>query len=187
MATRWSWIAVLVALLSAAPAQAAPSDPERDLDTDLLLAMPAWLAGDHRQALRHFRAAASRGNSHGQYHLSMMLMLGEGGPRRPTEAVAWMRRAAHSGLAPAQVEWAEWHEQGRHVRRLPRLAFHWYALAAAQDDARACAALARLYEKGQGVERDYSQAAHWKLRAAALGSPGAARKATVMPEHARVI
>jgi TPR repeat protein len=82
-----------------------PARPDQP-DPDLSRAGPAWLVGDHVQARRLFRAAAERGHPLGQYNLAMMLVHGEGGPRRPAEAQALLRRAADNGVELARRELA---------------------------------------------------------------------------------
>lgn len=95
---------LLIACAATASAQPVTTFDERD--PDLAQAWPAWLVGDHVQARRLFRAAAERGHPLGQYNLAMMMLHGEGGPRRPADAQALLRRAAANGIELARRELA---------------------------------------------------------------------------------
>jgi hypothetical protein len=96
MIMRHLFTCLLLACAGAVSAQ--PDLPDPALDPDFMQAATAWLMGDDVKARRHFRAAAERGHALGQYNLAMMLLHREGGPCRPAEAEALLRKAADGGV-----------------------------------------------------------------------------------------
>ncbi len=91
---------------------------------------------------------------------------------RRDEALAWMRKAADQGFAPAQDD------LGYLYREFPELAgdrdktefyaeaFRWSWLAAEQDNIIAIGEVGYCYMSGTGVARDYAEALRWLRRAA---------------------
>lgn len=77
-------------------------------------------------------------------------------------AMAWYRKAAEAGYAPAQNRLAYLLDHSESNDE----AVKWYRLAAEQGLADAQYGLARMYASGEGVARDYAQATEWFTRAA---------------------
>jgi TPR repeat protein len=173
---RTTLLAVLIAIATIT-AGAQTLDEDDRPDPDVAQAGLAWLIGDHGKALRHFQAAAARGNAHGQYNLAMMLLLGEGTAAQPRQAVAWLRKAARNGLARAQYEFAELHFEGRHVPRSLSQAAWWHGKAARQGWLESQLKLADMHMRGSGVRRDRREALRWYVLAAARGNAYARDKA----------
>lgn len=84
-----------------------------------------------------------------------------------SETAHWVRSAAESGIAAAQLTLGRLLLEGRGLARDERAAFSWFARAAGQGDAEAMNMLGRCHELGWGSTIDLAQAAHW-YRASAL-------------------
>jgi uncharacterized protein len=176
------WLAAGCIGLSSLACAQQPAPPDPDLHQGGL----AWLTGNRATALRHFRLAAERGDRLGQYNLAMMLLLGEASTPRPREALFWLEKAAHNGLARAQHELAEQYAQGRHVRASWPRAIQWYSMAAEQGWVESQLRLGHMYLHGQGVPRNEDQALSWYLKAAAQGHPEARAKALELAGRPKV-
>lgn len=89
--------------------------------------------------------------------------------RSPTDAIRWIKAAAKSGLAPAQIVWGQLLLRGHAPVLQPdaRAAFNIFQEASATGDAEALNMVGRCYEQGWGVEPDTSSAiAHFEAAAA---------------------
>jgi len=73
--------------------------------------------------------------------------------RNEADGLAWMRKAADQGYAPAQRQLGAFYEQGRGVPADRAEASKWYALAADKGDEAARNALARM-KAGDQSETD---------------------------------
>jgi uncharacterized protein len=62
------------------------------------------LAVDYGEAAKWYRKAASRGNSHGQYHLGLIYHGGEGLPEDYLKAHMWVNPGAAHGYADAKKQ-----------------------------------------------------------------------------------
>lgn len=88
----------------------------------------------------------------------------------PPSGVAWFRRAAREGSAPAMRSLGLIYLRGADgVRADSAEAMGWFYEAALRDDAQSMYALARAFQEGVGVERDPQLARYWLERAAAKG------------------
>lgn len=87
----------------------------------------------------------------------------------PGEAAAWVRAAAESGMAAAQVRLGRLLLEGQGLGRDPRAAFGWFSRAAQQADADGMNMVGRCYEMGWGVAADLSLAAVYYRSAAEAG------------------
>jgi localization factor PodJL len=72
------------------------------------------------------------------------LMNGTNGPRDPSAAVGWIRRAAEAGLVGSQFNLGAVYERGMGVPQDLRQAFIWYSLAAEGGDGEALRQVERL-------------------------------------------
>jgi len=116
------------------------------------------------QALAGLRPLAEAGNPEAQYHLGMMLMLGQGLPRDYEEGRFWLQQAGRAGLAVAQVNLAGLYERGLGVEPDPVEAVAWYGLAVANGDAAANGMLEKLRAGLSPPERARAQALMTELR-----------------------
>ena len=87
----------------------------------------------------------------------------------PTEAVAWVRSAAESGMPAAQVRLGRMLLEGRGLPQDPRTAFLWFRRAAEKRDADALNMVGRCHELGWGVAMDLSLAAVYYRASAEAG------------------
>ena len=98
---------------------------------------------------------------------------GWGRPIDKNLAADWYRRAADSGLAPAQTAYGLVLQRGEGVERDLPAAASWFGRAARGGDSNASLALARAHEAGAGVDRDPVRAAQWMQHAADQRNPAA--------------
>ncbi len=90
-----------------------------------------------------------------------------------TDAVAWYRKAADQGNAPAQSNLGVMYENGRGVAQSDAEAVKWYRKAADQGNARAQYNLGWRYENGRGVAQSDAEAVAWYRKAAEQGHENA--------------
>jgi len=116
-------------------------------------------------ALADLRPLAEAGNPEAQYHLGMMLILGQGLARDYEEGRFWLQQASRAGFVPAQVNLAGLYERGLGVAPDPVEAVAWYEIAVSNGDAAAAIVLARLREDLSPPERARAEALTVELRA----------------------
>ena len=88
---------------------------------------------------------------------------------KPKRAIYWLRKAADSGNALAQVLLGSHYELGNVVFKDCDEAFRLYTLAAEQGDAMGLYEVGHCYERGLGVEKDIREAIRWYALSAAQG------------------
>lgn len=116
--------------------------------------------------------AAEAGDAESQLHLGTMFACGFGGMEKSTtEAVAWFRRSAEQGFAPAQSTLGSVYAFGEldGLEQDHAEAARWCGLAAEQGDAEGQFCLALLYGLGAGVEQDFAKSVDWYRLAAEQG------------------
>lgn len=118
---------------------------------------------------------AHQGDPAAQRNIAHLYRMGLGVGQNFTQAAAWYRLAADSGLARAQANLAAMYLRGQGVGEDPKQAAYWFAAAATNGHALAQYNLALLYLRGQGVERDEAKAAGWLYLAAQAGHKQALR------------
>ncbi|WP_372012905.1 tetratricopeptide repeat protein [Pseudoxanthomonas sp. 10H] len=130
--TRLRPLVAALLLVVASPALLAAPPPDPTGDSALLsagfleghpdlryrmLGMDAFKAGKHEQAVRFFKRAARYGDKPSQGMLAEMLWSGNGLPRDPAQAYAWMDLAAerdYAGFAAwRELYWSQLDEQQR--------------------------------------------------------------------------
>ena len=99
----------------------------------------------------------------------VMSALGEGVPQDDAEAVAWYRKAAEQGYAPAQSNLGFMYDEGKGVPQDDVEAIDWYRKAAEQCSAVAQFNLGVMYTSGEGVLQDDAAAVTWFREAAEQG------------------
>lgn len=116
-------------------------------------------------ALAGLRPLAEAGNPEAQYHLGMMLMLGQGLAQDYEEGRFWLQQAGRAGLAVAQVNLAGLYERGLGVKPDPVEAVAWYELAVSNGDTAASDPLAKLRAELSPPERARAHSLVAELRA----------------------
>ena len=99
----------------------------------------------------------------------VMYTLGESVPQDDAEAVAWYRKAAEQGYAPAQSNLGFMYDEGKGVPQDDVEAIDWYRKAAEQCSAVAQFNLGVMYTSGEGVLQDDAAAVTWFREAAEQG------------------
>ena len=89
---------------------------------------------------------------------------------KPKRAIYWLRKAADSGNALAQVLLGSHYELGNVVFKDCDEAFRLYTLAAEQGDAMGLYEVGHCYERGIGVEKDMKEAIRWYAKSAFAGN-----------------
>jgi TPR repeat protein len=117
---------------------------------------------------------ALAGRVEGQFGLYAYLQMGQLQQVTEAEALDWLIKAAHQGLAIAQHQLGLVYFEGHHGQAEDKvLAMDWFRRAALQDYADAAYYMARGYREGLGVPRDLGEALAWTRRGAELGNPAA--------------
>lgn len=101
----------------------------------------------------------------------MSLLQGGSDTRRELDAVAYFRRSAELGYAPAQVVLGYFYDAGQFVAEEPGQALYWYRKAAAQDDVLGQWLAGELSLSGRAAPVDLTEAKAWLKKSAAQGNP----------------
>lgn len=122
-------------------------------------------------------AAAEAGDADAQYRLGKNLMLDATlDPRKASDAMQWLSRAAESGNTSAMIHLARMYRNGIGALQNYDNAARWIMRAAENGDPEGMLELGRLYRDGVGMEQDVTKAYVWFNRAAALLNLDAARE-----------
>jgi len=150
-------------------------------------AVQLYQAGKYADAFRLLNGIrkTDRLDARGHYYLALMYVFGRGVEKNVSEAIAWYRRAADQGYAPAQNNLAGLYARGLGVKKDDKKAVALYQKAAAQGLMVAQSSLGYFYEHGFGVARNYAQAARWYHAAAEQGNPIAQHNLAYMYEQGR--
>lgn len=89
------------------------------------------LPGDHREAVRWYRMAATQQHAGAFYRLCVLSDLGRGVPQDYQEALRWCHLAADQKHGAAMFLIATYYEKARGVQKDVVQAYQWYNLAAA--------------------------------------------------------
>lgn len=126
-------------------------------------------AGDSREAVRLYRAAADEGNALAQSNLGSMYYNGTGGLRRDDqEAARLLHLAAEQGLPEGQANLGLLYATGRGLARNDAEAVRLWQLSAAQESILGQTNLGKMHAEGRGsLPRDLNEAVRlWRLSAA---------------------
>ena len=115
------------------------------------------------------RAEAAKGRPAAEYEVGVRLVEGKSVPVNTEEGLRWLKRAAKSGIIPANLWIGSLYEKGLGVEKDLPLARTYYTVAAEKGNAKAMHNLAVLYAEGVDGRRDYKTAARWFQRAAERG------------------
>lgn len=125
-------------------------------------------------AREYFEKAARLGNSHAQYHLSMLyLMDNTPDPYQIKEAIEWMNQAAKDGNALAQYQLAKMYRDGIHIEKDIQKAISLFQNAAGSENHYAAYALGKLLVDGAETPKDMEKALYWLTYAAERSNPHA--------------
>lgn len=113
-------------------------------------------------------------NAQEQYQLGLKYL----NEQNQERALFWMEKAAHQGLAEAQVHLGMLLEPspfsfGEEADKKAKAAFEWYKKAAEQNHALGMICLAQSYSFGSGTERNEAKAKEWYQKAIDTKDPGA--------------
>ncbi|MBF0255134.1 MAG: SEL1-like repeat protein [Gammaproteobacteria bacterium] len=118
---------------------------------------------------------ARQGQVEGQFGLYAYLRMGQLEQVTEAEAVEWLLKAAHQGMAIAQYQLGLVYFEGLHGVAEDRVqAMDWFRRAALQDNADAAYYMAKGYRDGLGVPKNLTETLAWTERAARLGHPQSA-------------
>ena len=122
---------------------------------------------DEEKALECFRRGAELGHSRSQLNLGMTLLNRKFDPESISEGLAWVEKAAQSGLDFALMAAGRIHFSGlfNSPVDLPK-AFQYYSKAAMQDNPDAQALVGWMHEQGAGTPKNPDQSAEWYRKAA---------------------
>jgi len=129
------------------------------------------IARDHKEAIRWYTKAASRGHAEAQFALAQAHARGDGVPVDAKRSVQWLTRAADNGHVAAMMSLARLHDDGVGAPRDRAAAAEWVRKAAEHGDPRAQALYADRLEAGIGVAVNEALADRWRERAAASAEP----------------
>ncbi|MDX1464078.1 MAG: tetratricopeptide repeat protein [Halomonas sp.] len=125
--------------------------------------------GHYKEALQHFKDAASEGYSMAYFNIAHAYLFGDGVPVDHKKSFYWFMKAAKEGIANAQNEVGLFYFTGGVIGKNFNKAKFWFEKAALQDEPLALRNLGIMYSEGMGVRRNSSQAFKYWLRAANLG------------------
>lgn len=131
--------------------------------------LAARARGDQAAALKHFRAAADRGDAGGRYELGRARYEGDGVGRDYDKAITLLRDAALAGHGEAQYLLGEAYSNGRGVPSNATVAALWYGKAAARGVTEAQYAIGVSQATGLGVPTDRSRGYAWLTLAESNG------------------
>ena len=129
------------------------------------------VARDHKEAMRWYTKAASRGHAEAQFALAQAYARGDGVPVDTRRSIHWLTQAADSGHVTAMMSLARLHDDGVAAPRDRAAATEWVRKAAERGDPRAQALYADRLETGIGVPANDALAEKWRERAAAAAEP----------------
>ncbi len=125
------------------------------------------------EALRLYRAAASRGHPDAQQRLIELISAQSPDASSSPENFSLFHQAALAGHAESQYRVGVLMLHGQHTRKNLEEATEWLKKAAAQGHANACLEIGKCYLDGIGVEKDVVAAVKWTKTAADIGLPEA--------------
>ena len=133
------------------------------------IAADAYNAKDYDKALKYYKYAAEKNDSHAQVRLGYMYDMGEGVTQNYAEAMKWYLKAANQGNASAQFNIGIMYENGHGVKQDYSEANKWYLKAAEQGNTSAQYNFGLNLYLGNGTTQNYTEALNWWLKAAKSG------------------
>ncbi len=124
---------------------------------------------EQEKPLKHYLAAAEKGNVDAQSELGLKYFKGVGVEKDLTKAAYWFNKAAEQGDLSSQNNLGLMYINGLGVEKNPTVAAKWLQKAAKQGDSAAENNLAIMYINGTGVDKDTNKALELLKRAAGKG------------------
>ena len=133
------------------------------------IAADAYNAKDYDKALKYYKYAAEKNDSHAQFRLGYIYDQGKGVTQNYAEAMKWYLKAAEQENANAQSNLGLMYEKGQGVKQDYSEANKWYQKAAEQGNTSAQFNLGLSLYFGKGITQNYTEAFNWLLKAANSG------------------
>lgn len=131
-------------------------------------------AKDHRQAIRHYMAAAKLGSNKAEFRLAQLHERSEQLPQDFSAALYWYKKAAEHGDALAYYRVSKLYRAGYGIQKNDSLALQWCQQAAERGVGVAQGTMGSSYEFGWGKPVNYAKARYWYELAIANGYANAA-------------
>ena len=125
-------------------------------------------------------AYADNGDKLAQYNLGVCFSSGLGVKTDPAQAVAWWRKSAAQGFAPAMYNLGYSYVNGIGTKQDLALGVSWYRKSADLGHVPAMCNLGICYEDGVGIRADATEAMKWLGKAAAQGHVAATIRLDLM-------
>jgi len=139
-----------------------------------LCAESAWSGGDVPIELRMIEHESLDGDDGAQLLYGLAYLEGRDGLQPDAaKAVYWLRRAARSGNAYAQLVLGNCYADGTGVAKDPARAARWWQQAGQRDNPQAQYLIGRARLEGSGIEKDPARAVYWLTRSADQGNKDA--------------
>ncbi|WP_299976920.1 tetratricopeptide repeat protein [uncultured Pseudoteredinibacter sp.] len=127
---------------------------------------------DIKRAAGLYQLAADKNSALGQNRLALVYIRGEAGVLQDySQALDILKKAAATGNADAQFNYATMFEKGWGVSINMKEAVNWFTKAAKQDHIGAQNKLALAYRDGTGVKKNQKEALRWFAMAASQNNP----------------
>jgi uncharacterized protein len=169
---------LLTATLAATLA-AGTGHSQSSFSPDVRAGVDAWQAGQHEQAVRHWRPLAERGDADAQFNLGQAYRMGRGVQSDPRQAQTWFERAAAQGHEQAEgILGMMLFQSGQRQQAMP-----WLRRAADRGDPQAQYILGTAHFNGDLVGRDWPRAYALMTSSAEQGFPPAADSLRQMETH----
>ncbi|MBB6521094.1 tetratricopeptide repeat protein [Pseudoteredinibacter isoporae] len=127
---------------------------------------------DIKRAAGLYQLAADKNSALGQNRLALVYIRGEAGVLQDySQALEILKKAAATGNADAQFNYATMFEKGWGLKPNMKEAVTWFTKAAEQQHIGAQNKLALAYRDGSGIKEDQKQALRWFSEAAAQNNP----------------
>lgn len=156
------WSTVITLSFLALFSSLASADYEKGMD--------AYLNGNYKIALQHFKNSAKEGNAKAIFHIGNMYENGEGVKKSKSKAFKWFQKSAEKGYANAQYNVGVTFYSGEEVKKSHKKAVKWWKKAARQGIDSAQLNLGIAYAKGEGVDMDLIKSYMWASIASAHGN-----------------
>ena len=133
------------------------------------IAADAYNAKDYDKALKYYKYAAEKNDSHAQFRLGYIYDQGKGVTQNYAEAMKWYLKSANQGNESAQYNIGVMYDEGDGVKQDHSEANKWYQKAAEQGNTSAQYNLGCNLYFGDGITQNYTEAFNWWLKAANSG------------------
>ena len=144
------------------------------------IADEAYKAKDYAKALKYYKYAAEKNDSHAQFRLGYMYDMGYGVTQNYAVAMKWYLKSANQGNVFAQYNIGIMYDKGQGVKQDYSEANKWFQKAAEQGNTSAQYSLGVNYYFGKGITQNYTEAFNWLLKAAESGDADSQNNVGVM-------